>query len=540
MSAAGPDRDKGFFGHPSGLSTLFFTEMWERLSFYGARTFLVIYMTTSTALGGRGMSDAAAGAVLALYLSSGYLLSLPGGWIADRFIGQRKAVTVGGIGIVIGNAMLAVPNDSLFYPGLVIVALGTAFLKPNISTIVGQLYKPDDDRRDSGFTIYYMGINIGAGLAPLVGMLIAQNQGFRHLLANHGFDPNLCWRVAFAIPAVGMTVGLIQYAFGHRVLGDAGLHPTIPSDPVKVTRDRKALVAVAAGLTGLVVVGVIIDRFVFALTKSALVNAFGVALAITAVAIFTGFYRTARDAGERKRVIAMIPLFIGCVAFFSLFEQAASTLSLFAERLVHRDYLGVHIVASAYQFINSGLVVVLASGFAVLWLRLTKLGKEPSTVTKFAIGMMLNAVSYVVLLPSLSTVSGVDGVNPDYLFAFPFRTVSPNYLIGYYFLATCAELCISPVGLASFSRLAPARLAGMVMGTWFLGISIGEYFAGRAAELSGAHGYGFLFAVVIIGSLVIAAGLFLVAPVIRRMLANDPGQPAELPKAIVEPKESAE
>ena len=535
MPADHPGRDTGFFGHPSGLSTLFFTEMWERLSFYGARAFLTIYMAAPVALGGRGMSDGAVGIVMALYLSSGYLLSLPGGWIADRFIGQRKAVTIGGIGIVIGNAMLAVPMDSLFYPGLAIIALGTGFLKPNISTIVGQLYKPDDIRRDSGFTIYYMGINIGGGLAPLVGMLIAQNPGFRHLLGNHGIDPNLCWRVAFAIPAVGMVVGLIQYIFGYNRLGDAGLRPTIPSDPVKAVRDHKVLIAVIGGLVGLIVVGLLVDRFVFALSGNVLVNAFGIGLVIASIGSFIGFYRTARDAGERKRVIAMIPLFIGCIAFFGVSEQAATTLSLFAERLVHRDFLGFHVVASAYQFINSALIVLLASGFAVMWLRLAKVGREPSTVTKFAIGMVLSAMSFVVMLPTLATVSGVDGVNPDYLFAFPLRSVSPNYLIILYFFSTCAELCISPVGLSSMSRLAPPRLAGMVMGTWFLGLSIGEYFAGRAAGISGAHGYGFLFVTLIIAALVIAAALFLVAPAIRRML-NDGSQPAELPKAIVEPR----
>ena len=517
------------------MKTLFFTEMWERLSFYGARAFLLIYMTKEVGLGGLGMSDATGGAVLALYLSSSYLLSLPGGWIADRFLGQRRAVTIGGFGILIGNAMLALPIDSLFYPGLAVIAVGTGFLKPNISTIVGQLYRPDDIRRDAGFTIYYMGINVGAGIAPLIGMLIAQNQGFRQLLSNHGMDPNLCWRVGFALVAVGMAVGLVQYAFGYRVLGEAGLHPTVPSEPVKAARDRKVLVAIAVGLIGLVVLGFVVNRFVFPLTENALVNTFGVGLAIAAIVLFTGFRRTARDAGERKRVIAMIPLFIGCIAFFGLFEQAASTLSLYAERLVHRDYLGLHIVASAYQFINSGFVVLLASAFAVMWLRLAKRGKEPSTVNKFAIGMVLTAVSFAVLLPSLSTISTVDGVNPDYLFAFPYRTVSPNYLILYYFVATCSELCISPVGLSSFSRLAPARLAGMVMGTWFLGIAIGEYIAGRAAEVSAAHGYGFLFAVVIIGSLVVAAGLFLVAPAIKRMLGNE-GPEVELPRAIVEPR----
>ena len=530
------DQDTRFFGHPAGLSTLFFTEMWERLSFYGARAFLAIYMTKEVALGGRGMSDAAAGAVLALYLSSGYLLSLLGGWIADRFLGQRKAVTVGGLGIVLGNAMLAAPSDDLFYPGLVIVALGTAFLKPNISTIVGQLYRPEDNRRDSGFTIYYMGINIGAGLAPFVGTLMAQSPGFRHWLTSHGMNPNLCWKFAFAVPAIGMTFGLIQYALGYRKLGDAGLRPTVPSDPVKAGRDRKVLVAVIGGMVGLAVVGFAFDRFVHAVTKGELVNAFGLALLVTAVAIFIGFYRTARDAGERARVIAMIPLFIGCVAFFALFEQAASTLSLFAERLVRRDYLGIHIPASAYQFINSAFVVLLASGFAWMWLRLGRSGREPSTVSKFAIAMVLNAASYVVLLPSLSTISVVDGVNPAYQFAFPYRTVSPNYLIGYYFVATCAELFLSPVGLSSFSRLAPARLAGMVMGTWFLGISAGEYLAGRAAEVSGSRGYGFLFAVVIIGSLIVAAALFAVAPAIKRMLSSDAQQPAELPRAVAEPK----
>jgi POT family proton-dependent oligopeptide transporter len=533
------DRDTGFFGHPAGLSTLFFTEMWERLSFYGARAFLAIYLQTPVALGGRGISDAALGVVLALYLSSGYLLSLLGGWVADRFIGQRTAVTVGGLGIVIGNAMLALPVDGLFYPGLAVVAVGTAFLKPNISTIVGQLYKPDDIRLDSGYTIYYMGINVGALIAPVIGITIAQSQGFRHLLSSHGLDPNLCWRFAFAAPAVGMAIGLVQYGLGYKILGDAGRRPTVPADPARAARDRTLLVAVVGGILAVVVAGVLIDRYAFAISPGALGNAFGVALAVTAVAIFAGFYRTARDAGERKRVIAMIPLFIGCVAFFSLFEQAASTLSLFAERLVHRDYLGLHVPGSAYQFINSAFVVLLASGFAWVWLRMARAGKEPSTVTKFAVGMVLNALSYVVLVPSLSTVSVTDGVNPQYLFALPFRTVSPNYLLAFYFVSTCAELCVSPVGLSSFSRLAPRRLAGMVMGTWFLGISIGEYLAGRAAEVSGAHGYGLLFTVVIIGSLVIAAALFAVAPPIKRLLAGE-SAPADLPKANVQPQSKAQ
>jgi POT family proton-dependent oligopeptide transporter len=427
--------------------------------------------------------------------------------------------------------MLALPSDALFYPGLVTIALGTGFLKPNISTIVGQLYKPDDIRRDAGFTLYYMGINIGAGAAPLVGMLVAQSHGFRSLLERHSIDPNMCWKVAFAVPAVGMALGVVQYVLGDKKLGEAGLHPTIPSEPAKAARDRKVLVAIVAGLVGLVVIAAAIDAFIFPLTKDAIVNAFGVGLLVAAIAIFVGYYKTARGAEERKRVTAMIPLFVGGIAFFAVFEQASTTLSLFAEQLVHRQYLGLHIVASAYQFINAGCIIVMASAFAWMWLKLAKAGKEPTSVNKFAIGTLFTAISFVIMLPTLSTVTQVDGVNADYFFSYPFRTVSPNYLVALYFFSTCAELCISPVGLSSMSKLAPARLAGMVMGTWFLGTAIGNYLAGRAAVLSAAHGWGFLFHALIIMSLVIAAALFAVAPIIKRMMAG-----SETKKKIVETK----
>jgi len=524
------DKDRAFFGHPIGLSTLFFTEMWERLSYYGARTFLAIYMIQPVALGGRGMSPGAMGIVMALYLSSVYLLSLPGGWIADRFLGQRRAVTLGGIGIMLGNAMLAMPVDALFYPALVVIAVGTGFLKPNISTIVGQLYKPDDIRRDAGFTVYYMGINIGAGAAPLVGMLIAQSHGFRSFLEGHGIDPNMCWKVGFALPAIGMALGIVQYLLGQRKLGDAGLNPTIPSEPAKAARDRKVLIGIGIGLAVLVALVAVLDKTV-GLDGDTLADVFGVGLLIAAVVLFIGYFKTARDAGERKRVTAMIPLFIGGVAFFAVFEQASTTLSLFAEKLIHRDYLGMHIVASAYQFINAGCIIVMASAFAWMWLKLAKAGKEPSSVNKFAIGTLFTALSFVVMLPTLSTITQVEGVNPDYFFAFPFRTVSPTYLVVLYFFSTCAELCISPVGLSSMSKLAPQRLAGMVMGTWFLGTAIGNYLAGRAAQLSASHGWGFLLRTLIISSLVIAAALFAVAPIIKKMMAGHDETKAPLPEA---------
>jgi POT family proton-dependent oligopeptide transporter len=540
MSAASPDLDRnldrGFFGHPRGLSTLFFVEMWERLSYYGARVFLAIYMTKPVALGGRDMSATAAGTVMSLYLSSVYLLSLPCGWIADRFLGQRKSVTIGAIGIIAGNAMLASPFDPLFYPGLAIIAIGTGFLKTNASTIVGQLYAPDDIRRDSGYTIYYMGINIGAGIAPLIGMLIAQNLGFRHLLENHGLDPNLCWKMGFAVPAIGMVVGLVQYRLGQRTLGEAGLRPTVPTDPVRAARDRWGLGVMVGGLTGAIAILVLVDRYITAIDKALVANIYGVCLLVSTVAVFVGLWRTARDAGERKRVLAMIPLFVACIAFFGVSEQASTTLSLFAESLVHRDYLGMHIVASAYQFINSAAIVSVAPLLAWLWVRLARSGREPSPVNKAGIGMVINALSFVVMLPTLSTISTVFGIDSNYLFAFPFRTVSPNYLIVMYILSGCAELCISPVGLSTYSKLAPRRAAGSVMGTWFLGISIGNYLAGRAAGLSESQGYGFLFTLLILSSAVVAVGLFVVAGPIRRMMASADVERTDLPKAVAEPR----
>jgi proton-dependent oligopeptide transporter, POT family len=508
------NRDTAFFGHPEGLSTLFFTEMWERLSYYGGRTFLAIYMVTSLERGGRGMTDGATGIVMALYLSSVYLLSLPGGWIADRFIGQRAAVAGGGVAIMIGNALLALPTDAGFYPGLALIAIGTGFLKPNVSSLVGQLYKPDDIRRDGGYSIYYMGINIGAVIAPLAGTLIAQSDNFRAMLTRNGLDPNLCWKFGFAVPAIGMAIGIVQFLIGGKRLGDTGARPTIPADPQKAARDRTLLGVVLGGIAGVVALGFVLDATgAVMMTKNLIGNVFGVGLALIAIGLFYGLLKNARDRNERRGVIAMIPLFIGCIAFFGVAEQAGTTLSLFAERYVQRNWLGIDIPASAYQFCNSAFIIILAPLFAIIWVRLARRNKEPSSVNKFAIGMVFTALSFVVMLPALSAVTRGPEAG---------GTASPVFLIALYFLTTCGELCISPVGLSSMSKLAPSRLAGMVMGTWFLATAIGNYIAGRAAGFSEARGFAFLFYTLIISALVVSLGLFLIAPAIRRMMNNAP------------------
>ena len=538
-AASAGDRDRGFFGHPIGLSTLFFTEMWERFSYYGMRAFLVLYMVGKVDEGGRGMSDGSAGVVMALYTSSVYLLSLPGGWIADRFLSQRRAVIYGGLGIMLGNLLLALPVPALFYPGLGVIALGTGLLKPNISTIVGQLYTTDDPRRDAGYTIYYMGINIGALVAPLACGFLAQSDTFRGFLADQGIDPKLCWHFAFAAATIGMAAGLGQYILGWRRLGDAGIAPTIPTDPARAARDRKvlgvivgAIVAIIALFGGLAAAGV-------QLSGDLIGNVFGVGLLVGAVALFVGLLRGAQDHDERSRITAILPLFIAAIAFFAAFEQASTTLSLYAERFVHREWLGMSVPASYWQSANSVFVIALAPVAAFVWVALARRGREPMDVKKFAIGMIFTALSFGVLVPSIGAITDltsayqlVDGV--PYLESVvdvgvePIR-VSANYLVIYYLGATLAELCISPVGLSSMSKLAPKRMAGMVMGTWFLATAIGNYLAGRAAGFSADQGYGFLFYTLIIGALIISAGAYAVAPMIKRMMAGA----GSLPRASV-------
>jgi len=541
------DQDRAFFGHPGGLSTLFFTEMWERLSYYGARAFLFVYMTTAVSKGGLGMKAGSAGLVMALYMSSVYLLSLPGGWIADRFVGQRRAVTLGGIGIMLGNLCLALPGDQTFYPGLALIAMGTGMLKPNISTIVGQLYSKEDIRRDAGYTIYYMGINIGAFVAPFVATLVAQSDHFRALLADHGMDPNLAWKAGFAVPAIGMLFGIVQYLIGYRKMGEAGLHPTIPSDPKRAARDRIVLVAIIGGLAAIIGIFAGLDAAgILVLDKATIGNLFGVGLLIAAVGLFVGLYKTARNQEERKGVTAMIPLFLGAIAFFGVFEQASTTLSDYAERFVHREVVGIHLTSGGYQFFNAAFIILLATPFAYMWTRLAKSGKEPSAVTKFAIGMVLAALSFVVLVPTLSSISELDTLQKaapkEQIDSIaPHLRVSGLYLVALYFVSTLSELFISPVGLSSMSKLAPARLAGMVMGTWFLATAIGNYLAGRAAGFSESRGYSFLVYTLIITSLVIAAILFLVAPMIKRMMAgkNKDGPADKSEKAEPDPLPAA-
>lgn len=466
--------EKEFFGHPRGLMTLFFTEMWERFSYYGMRAFLLLFMVTPAAAGGLGFSNVRSGLIYGLYTSMVYMLSVPGGWIADRFIGQQNAVMYGGLLIMAGHISLALPSLSTFYLGLALVALGTGLLKPNISTIVGQLYSKDDNRRDAGFTIFYMGINLGAFIAPLVcGTFLAESETFRGWLSSAGIAPTSAWHFAFGAAAVGMGLGQIQYFFGRRYLRDAGRIPTPPKDAAEASRNKMVLAAVIMVFIVVpLVLGVLATTGTITITTEQVGNVFDLLMPVTAIVVLLGlFFFGTNGVEERRKMIVVIILFFAAAIFWGCFEQAGSTLTLFAKNHTERSVLGWSFGATAFQSLNSIFVVLLGPLFAGLWIYLSKREKEPVTMMKFGLGMFGVGLGFLILVPAAHSVMGG-------------ALVSSGWLVALYFIHTCGELCLSPVGLSSMTKLAPARIGGLIMGVWFLASSLGNYMAGRAVKLT--------------------------------------------------------
>lgn len=486
-----PASDTRFFGHPRGLATLFFTEMWERFSFYGMRAILILFMTAPARGGGLGFSVATAGVIYGLYTSMVYFLSVPGGWVADKIFGQRRAILYGGILIVLGQFSLGVPRLPCFYLGLVLLVLGTGLLKPNISTVVGQLYAAGDVRRDAGFSIFYMGINLGAFIAPLVVGYVGQR---------------INWNLGFVLAGAGMTLGLIQYVLGGRYLGNAGLHPV----PCETTQARAKLhrtagigVALLAALIGapllLQAAGAI------HITAAGLGTANGVALLAVTIAIF-GWLLSSKEWTpiERKRLIAIAALFVASVFFWSAYEQAGSTLTLLADRSTNNHAFGVSFPSSWYQSVPAIFVILLAPAFAVLWLRLGK--HDPSTPAKFSVGLVLVGLGFVVV--GIGAAHAVNGV-----------LISPLWLISAYFLHTCGELCLSPVGLSALTKLAPQRVAGFMMGVWFVSISIGDYVGGLFGSMYEKFSPPTLFAIVAAATIGFGLVMALLVKPIKRLMA---------------------
>jgi len=447
MSQAQAD-DRAFFGHPRGLAVLFFTELWESFGYYGMRAMLIMYLTV-----GMGFDAAKAGAVYALYTSLVCLIVLPGGWLADRLLGQQRAVLYGGILLAVGYLSLGVPGQAAFYAGLGIIIAGTGLLKPNISAIVGKLYTVDDDRRDAAFSLFYMGINVGALLGPLVCSFLGER---------------VSWRLGFAASGVGMTVGVAVFLGWRHWLGEAGLHPSRPADPAQArTQDGRLRLGLAAVAGGVLIVAALLATGVISIDVVAVSDSFGLVLAIVTLVFFVWLFRAGEWTPlERGRLAAIVVLFVAASVFWGAYEQAGSSLNLFAFENTDRMIGGLEIPAGWFQQVPPLFVILSAPVFAWLWVRLGS--RQPSSPAKFALGLVFVGSGFVVMMAASSAAAG--GVR-----------VSPLWLVATYFLHVVGEMCLSPVGLSTVTKLAPERVTGLMLGVWFLASAVGNYVGGRAA-----------------------------------------------------------
>jgi POT family proton-dependent oligopeptide transporter len=424
--------------HPRGLSTLFFTEMWERFSYYGMRAFLILYMTAATTSGGLGMSDAQASSIYGLYTGSVWGAAILGGLIADRLLGQYKSVLVGGVIIAAGHFILAFDVLAAFYIGLIFIVVGTGLLKPNVSTLVGALYAPGDTRRDAGFSLFYMGINLGAFIGPLIAGYLAQRVN---------------WHVGFAAAGVGMTLGLVQYVVGKQPLQDAERSVARP-DRARVENQQTAM-----GLT----------------------------------------------TNDYKRLAAVVVFFVFAAIFWGAYEQAGSTLNLFADRHTRLELAGFSFPSSWFQAVPPLFVILLAPVFAWLWGTLGD--RQPSTPAKFVLGLLFAGLAFLLLVPAGSAAET------------GFK-VSPLWLVGAYFILELGELCLSPVGLSAVTKLAPSQLLGLTMGIWFLSNSAGNMLAGWAGTFFSTLALPSLFGASAVACLIAAAVLTVLLRPVRGLMAG--------------------
>ena len=443
--------------HPPGLRTLFFTEMWERFSYYGMRALLVLFMVETIEAGGLGLTDQTATAIYGLYTAAVYLVSLPGGWIADRLLGAQRAIWHGGIIIMLGHFTLAIPSVYAFFLGLLFVILGTGLLKPNISAVVGELYAPGDPRRDSGFTIFYMGINLGAAIGPLICSTLGESAIFG-------------WHYGFAAAGVGMLIGLIQFRRSRWRLGDAGAKPTLdPTDPAQASELRAGWRRVIAGLLLLGILVALLMAGAVRIDPVGLARNSTIVIAIIAAGYFAYLYALAGlSAEEKRRLLVIIVLFFGSAVFWAGFEQAGSSLNLFAERYTERVFGGLEIPAGWFQTLNPAFIILLAPVYAGMWVSLARRNLNPSTPVKFALGLIILGLGFVVMLFAARLVVAGNQVLPTWLFFT-------------YLLHTMGELALSPVGLSATTKLAPRRYVGQMMGAWFLSLSMGNLLAGLIA-----------------------------------------------------------
>jgi POT family proton-dependent oligopeptide transporter len=478
---------KTLFGQPRGLATLFLTEMWERFTYYGMRAVLILFMVEAVSKGGLGIDDRTANNAYGLYVGSTYLFSLLGGWIADRLVGGQRAVAGGALLVIAGNLLLAFGNTQLFFVGLLVIAVGIGLIKPNCSAMVASLYPEGGARRDAGFSFFYMGINLGALIGPVLVGLAAAWFGYR---------------AGFVLPALGMAVGLAQFIRTRGYLGSAGSAPTGPAGswtPVVVIAVLLAAVAVAAA-SG-------------ALQLNAVTLAAGASWAMGALALvyFAYLLFFAGLSGiERRRAWVMVALFTASVVFWAGYEQTGASFNLFAERYTDRHIFGWDMPAGWLQSVDPLFVIAFAPLFAWLWIALGKRGVDPNAAAKFGLALILLGLGFIVMyLAARHVLRG--------------ELVLPTWLVLTYLLHTFAELCLSPVGLSYFSKLAPARFVGQIMGVWFLSLALGSNLAG---QLSGTYDPSHLeslpglFLKIFWYGIIAGVVMLLLTPVVRRMMAG--------------------
>ncbi len=439
-------------GHPKGLYVLFFTEMWERFSYYGMRAILIMFLIDNVR-GGMGLAEGEAGAVYGLYTFSAYLLALPGGWLADNKLGQQKAVTLGALFIIAGHIVLALDaGATVFFGGLALVAIGTGLLKPNVSTIVSELYPEGGARRDAGFSIFYVGINLGS----FFGMLIVGYLGQR-----------IGWHYGFGAAAVAMLLGLIMFRLmAPKYLGDKGMHP-------KVQKTEGAAQKPVAATTWILLVILLAflavmqwqGRFAWN-SKQATATSMGIiAVAVVIIYFANLLLASGLDTLEKKRVGILFILFWGAVLFWAGFEQQGSSLQIFADRY---SELPFGMPSSWFQSFNAAFIWVFAPLVGALWVFLEKRKLNPPTLIKFAIALFLLGTGYYIMV--IGSKIALTGVKAPFMI-----------LTGTYLLHTLGEVCLSPVGLSSFTKLAPPRFLSQLMGVWFVATALGNLFAGLFA-----------------------------------------------------------
>ncbi len=441
--------DKGFLGHPIGLRTLFLTEMWERMSYYGMRALLVLYMTGAVTNfnPGLGWTQMESQAIYGIYVGMVYFMVVPGGWIADNILGHQKAVLYGAMIIALGHFTLAIPIQQTFFLGLIFVVLGTGLLKGNISTIVGKLYKEDDSRRESGYTIFYMAINIGSTLGFLVCSYLGEKIG---------------WHWGFGAAGIGMSFGVLQFIYSKKLLGVAGINP----NPMEDRRRAKLVLGTKISLGVMVVVIASGLLGFYSIEPRGFAENFSYFLTVVAGLYFLYlFFFAGLTSAEKRNLILLALLFVGAAAFWSGFDQSASSLSIFARDYTDLSVSGYIIPIGWLQFANPIFVVIFAPIFAGIWTHLGRINLNPALPIKFAFGLMLMAVSFVIMLFAVEL-------------AMETAPVGMRWLILTYLLQTWGELTLSPIGLAAFSRYSPKKYIGQMFGLWFLASAIGGVLAG--------------------------------------------------------------